>query len=174
MKRWKHRLVLLGVAALLAACATAQSPQEKPSPDVQSPQPDDRTAATPLLTSLVEMRPCSIEKATPTSDGVRIAFDKGMSWSFDEPPGGTGNGGVIGNGIVIRFVTGPDGHDDALPAEPHIDLKFGQKLRLSDHHAACAVWAIRDQERLILRTKRSFCMTSMPCSHAETAHELRG
>ena len=172
MKRYQSRIFLLGVFACLTACATTRLPEEKPSPEARLRRLDVKSSAPQSSTSAATTLPCSMERATPTSDGVRIVFSEKVFWYFDDPKGG--DLGMIGVGGVTRFVTRPDGHDDALPAEPHIDLEFGQELRLREHHAVCTVWVTRDQGQSFLHTKSSFCWMEMPCKNEETAHELRG
>ena len=174
MKQLKYSLVLLGASASLAACSSAGTEQERHSPDPQSRRENHGEMAARSL-SLAEEKPCSIEKATPVPDGIRLVFGKGIFWHYHEL-GNTGIGGFAGGvkGVVIRIVTGPDGHDVVLPEEPHLDLKYGSALWLSEHHDACRVRALRDQGRAYLRTEGSFCFHATPCSRQERTYEIGG
>ena len=191
MKRWKHRLVLLGVAMWQAVCVNAILRETAFAGEQKSPHPNERISTgksrwneTPYL--------CTIASATPTPSGVRLVFGMNMSWHFNEPKGGIGivrhggvdvdgaaipknavpEGGIIGSGQVIRFLTVPPHRTIVLPTEHHLDLEFGQVLSLSDHHAGCNVSVTSEQGRPIMRIKRSFCWIAMPCTNEEAMYEL--
>lgn len=170
MNRWTSAGSLLAATVLLTACTATALPNEKSLQDVQSSTADGTALLGQSLIPATNAMTCSIGSATPTPEGVRLSFRKNMFWNFVVDL--AGREGLIGSGGVVEFVNRPNGHQDVLPTVPYLDIKFDQELRLSDHHARCAVGATREQGRVILRTQSSFCMTSMPCTHSETAHEL--